>query len=338
MKMQFVQPQLARPWDEKRDVELLNNVAYTIEPKLDGHRVAVIRHAGGVLLLSRRNKQVQHIEWLEGWALNLPVGTYLDGELVAQPGTSSHNVHSLRASGADQLSYVAFDLLWHEGHCLISHPWARRRRFLETLDLLPHQWPPTPAVPYLIETYPHQGSVQPYSIRVAIKDAWLAAGYEGLMYKRKDAPYMPNSRSAWIKQKVSMVARVLIVGCDGQPSKWRVRPGHVGTDGVMYPDGLHTDPWIAGHVNLEYGYGPVDQLDSPPFGARLKNVPGVGLCTVAGTLGVTGTRTYLQGYVGKVATVKCWGVYLSGTLRHPSPQRYEKWDGGPVEPPVETLI
>lgn len=340
MSMSFVQPQLARAWVKRRDAHLMNMPGYTMEPKLDGHRCAIIRAANGVYLLSRRAKRIQSIAWLESWAEeNLPPGTYIDGELISPAlGDSSHNVHSLRANDPNALTYVAFDLLWDEGSPLVDMHWAKRRRALCTLTPMAFPWPLDgvlyPRRVYIIVSA-QQSDTKPASARQATFDAWLAQGYEGAIFKDIFSPYRPNSRSSWIKWKWSMYTNVMVVSADAYPSEWRVRPGHYGTDGKRYPDGLHTDPWLAGWRGLEYGYGPAMHLPIHYTG-NLKHVGDLGIFTVAGSLGVTGPPDEMAQYVGQVAKVKCWGVYESGALRHPQPVEYLDWDGRTVSPPEAT--
>lgn len=345
--MKFIEPQLARSWEARRDSRLLHEDGITIEPKLDGHRVAVIRHSGGVALASRYGKPVQDIPWLVTWAQRqLEPGTYVDGELVATGEIdSAHTVHSYRARHPELLAYVAFDLIYYGARELLQSPWSQRRWRLERLSEMAHEWPVDgqlePGHFYVIGSYSRTGSLMggcwlPPSSRNELPATWVRQGFEGVMFKDMFAPYKPRSRSAWIKKKETMMAEVIVVSCEGLPSEWRVRPGHVGTDGVLYPDGLHTDPWLAGHVNLEYGYGPLTMFQHAD-GARVKHVDGVGPCAVAGTLGVTGPKHEMAPLVGKVCKVKCWGAYPSGALRHPSPQTFRDFDGHPVQPPSSTL-
>lgn len=337
--MKFLKPQLARPWTERRDANLIDMNGFTMEPKLDGHRVAVIRHNKGVSLVSRQGKPVQQIPWLITWAQRqLKPGTYIDGELVV-PATegSSNNVSSYRAHHPARLCYVAFDILWHRGRTVHSMQWYKRRRELESISEMAFPWPKggnlRPSKFYIICTYPRE--FEHINHRTNRAQAWIDQGFEGVMYKDMFIPYKPNSRSGWIKEKTTQLVKAIVVSCDALPSEWRVRPGHKGTDGKVYPEGRHTDPWLAGHVGLEYGYGPwTGPATSRP---GFKEVPGVGKCEVAGSLGVTGPREEMAQYVGQVVTMKCWGVYPSGAVRHPSPQRYVDYDGDFYDQPDPTV-
>jgi hypothetical protein len=322
---------------------LIQTPGFSMEPKIDGHRCAVIRTSKGVYLASRTGKPIQRIPWLETWAKRqLEPGTYVDGELVAT-GASSNSVSSLRAHQPELLAYVAFDLLWVDGRDVSDELWHRRRTRLEGLSTMAHTWPThgdlQPGHFYIIASRAWS-DVRPNIDREATRDVWLRQGFEGVMFKDMFKEYKPNSRSGWIKWKWSMTADVVIVGCEAKPSEWRVRPGAYGTDGKLYPEGRHTEPWLAGHVGLEYGYGPAGKA-MPDVITRQsmhwRDVPGIGPCVVVGSLGVTGPHEDMKKFVGKVAHCKCWGVYDSLALRHPSPQEYRDWDGVPVVPPEPTL-
>lgn len=341
MSMTFVKPQLARAWTERRDFGLIGTAGYTMEPKLDGHRCAVIRTPKKVYLVSRRGKPIQKIPWLIEWAEeHLWPGTYIDGELVAATnGASSHDVHSLRARDPSALAYVAFDILYDKGESLIQRRWARRRAALCMAASAAEAWPAHGDLQrskfYIISSHLFT-DVKPLSVRKATLEMWLKQGFEGAVFKDSFAPYKPNSRSAWIKWKWSMYADVVVVSADALPSEWRVRPGHIGTDGQFYPDGQHTQPWLDGWIGLEYGYGPAGYLPLH-MQSGLKNVPMIGLFYVAGSLGVTGPPDEMKQYIGKIAKTKCWGVYDTGALRHPQAEEFRDWDGRPVLPPEPTL-
>lgn len=342
MAMKFVKPQLARKWTKRRDENLIDTPGYTMEPKLDGHRCAIVVTTKQVILISRQGNVMQPNKWLETWVRrHIHPGTYIDGELVsANRGDSSHNVGSLRARNPDQLAFVAFDVLYVGGKDIQHKGWNFRRRMLEMLTELAHPWPLDgqlePGNFYIIESR-RWSDTTPAIGRAATRDAWLKQGFEGVVFKDMFSQYKPNSRSTWIKWKWSMKTDVIIVSCDARPSEWRVRPGHRGTDGVLYPEGRHTDPWLAGHVGLEYGFGPVSQIPGT-HAKRLLNVPGVGLCMIAGSLGVTGPEEEMEKYVGQVARVKCWGAYDSGALRHPQPLEYREYKVGAIFPPPKPTL
>jgi len=95
-------------------------------------------------------------------------------------------------------TYVAFDLLWADGHPLCALPYAERRRRLSDLDLDGVSWR-TPAH--------REGD------GAALLAASAQQDLEGIVAKRLDSPYEPGRRSgAWIKIKNHGAQDVVIGG------------------------------------------------------------------------------------------------------------------------------
>ena len=85
------------------------------------------------------------------------------------------------------VTYVAFDLLWLDGHSTFALPYEERRTLLEQLELEGPSWR-TPAY--------HRGD------GAALLEASKEQGLEGIVAKRLDCPYEPGRRSSgWIKVK-----------------------------------------------------------------------------------------------------------------------------------------
>jgi bifunctional non-homologous end joining protein LigD len=96
------------------------------------------------------------------------------------------------------VAYVAFDLLWLEGHSTLSLPYTDRRRLLAELDLNGPSWR-APAH--------REGDGK------ALLEASRAQGLEGIVAKRLDSPYEPGRRSpCWIKIKNRPSEDVVIGG------------------------------------------------------------------------------------------------------------------------------
>jgi bifunctional non-homologous end joining protein LigD len=85
------------------------------------------------------------------------------------------------------VTYVAFDLLWLDGHSLCELSYEERRERLEELELDGPSWR-TPAY--------HRGQ------GAALLEASREQGLEGIVAKRLDSTYQPGRRSsAWVKVK-----------------------------------------------------------------------------------------------------------------------------------------
>ena len=180
------------------------------EPKLDGYRVIVSVDAKGVRLRSRRDLELAAVfPRVTAELRQQAQGTVLDGELVAfdATGRPSFNVMQNRVhlkapqdiAAADRtvaVVFFCFDLLFFGGVDLRRLPYSERRRLL-TQCLLP-----SPLVQL----------VHAQEDGVALQDAALAAGFEGVMAKRKLAAYESGKRSpSWLKVK-PMLSGEFVVG------------------------------------------------------------------------------------------------------------------------------
>lgn len=289
---EFLRPQLAKGSHKGKNV--LENIAgssqWVGEMKLDGHRMLV----SSTCAWSRIGKDIARMDHIQN---ECPVGTLLDGEILPKSGSEgSDRVSNLRADDPTALGFVAFDILYHEGQYVGYMPWSKRRAILESVieDSMEHIT--------LSQLYPMSEWTTEQLMDIASD-----RGHEGIMLKKVNEPYAPNSRSAWVKHKFTDTHDVVIVDCDAKPSEWRVRPGEVGTDGKLYPEGLHTDPWRLGYVGLNYGF--YDQQ---------------GTLRIVGSLGETGPREDMEQYVGRVAEIKAYGQYPTGALRHPVLERWRE--------------
>jgi bifunctional non-homologous end joining protein LigD len=106
---------------------------WTYEIKLDGFRMEAVRTESGVVLYSRRRKNMT-AEFREiAKALEyLPAGTIIDGEVTAldEHGIPRFNLLQNFRSGSAHLMYFAFDILSHKGRDLTRLPLSERRSVL----------------------------------------------------------------------------------------------------------------------------------------------------------------------------------------------------------------
>ncbi|MGH2973782.1 MAG: DNA ligase D, partial [Solirubrobacterales bacterium] len=204
------------PPEEKRDpfpesvVPMLAKLAplppkdedWAAEVKWDGVR-ALAYCRPGRLELQTRNLNVVTSQYPEVRRLSRQLGArdaVLDGELVAfdEQGRPSferlqQRIHQTDSSvvrrrmKSHPVTYVLFDLLYLDGHSLMSEPYSLRRELLEELSLDGDHWQ-TPA----------------YSVGHAAELLAASAqrGLEGIVVKRLESPYAPGKRSgAWLKVK-----------------------------------------------------------------------------------------------------------------------------------------
>ena len=175
---------------------------YAFEPKMDGWR-ATVSVVGGRLQVRTRNghdvtPSVPELRPLEEAFFGASV--VLDGELVAHKGTPSSfyrlsgRMASKRPAAVEAArqrtpaSFVAFDVLWHDGE-VIDMPYTQRRELLESFELAGPAW-------CTVSSFPGAGA--------ELFAACTALGLEGLVAKRLTSPYQPGVRSKhWVKAKCS---------------------------------------------------------------------------------------------------------------------------------------
>jgi DNA ligase 1 len=195
---------LASPLEQAPD-ELGRIGDWLAEWKWDGIRAQLIRRRGEVFLWSRGEELVtERFPELALAAARLPDGCVLDGEVLAwdERGVMPFAVLQTRI-GRDKLtprivesapvSFLAYDLLEHEGHDVRALPLAERRgrlaavlaepgaRFLLSTDLPANDWRE-------LET-----------LRAQARELHV----EGVMLKRRDSAYgVGRQRGAWWKWKI----------------------------------------------------------------------------------------------------------------------------------------
>jgi bifunctional non-homologous end joining protein LigD len=212
---------------------------WAFEIKWDGVRTILFVEGGRVRAQSRNDLDVT-----TAFPELADIGGFLgmttcviDGEVVAlgedgRPSFSrlQHRMHitnqreARRRATADPVSFVAFDLLYVDGHLLLEESYDKRRARLESLHLTG-------------QTFTTTDSFRDVSGQ-DILDAATANGLEGVVAKRLDAPYRPGRRTPdWVKVKSFRTQEVVIGGwTDGRGE----REGGLGALllGIPGPDGL----------------------------------------------------------------------------------------------------
>jgi bifunctional non-homologous end joining protein LigD len=190
----------------------LNHPDWMWEPKLDGYRVLAFIDGERVSLRSRRGLELapafpRLAAELGKQAMN---GTVLDGEIVAfdAGGRPSFNALQNRvqlktprelaaADDSAPVVFYCFDLPYFAGVDLRKAEYRDRRRYLSQCLL------PSPLVQL----------VHAQEDGVALHEAALASGFEGVIGKRKDSRYESGRRSAtWLKVKPTRSAEFVVGG------------------------------------------------------------------------------------------------------------------------------
>jgi bifunctional non-homologous end joining protein LigD len=189
-----------------------SDARWRYEPKLDGYRVIASVQGAQVRLSSRRGLDLTaFFPELTAELAAQPAGQMLlDGEIVALDagGRPSFNALQNRAqlkSAAEiaaaqrdsPVVLVCFDLLHLAGLNLRGAPYRDRHRYLAQC-LMPS--------PHLQLVHVSEDAGQLYG-------AALQSGFEGIIAKRADSPYLPGKRSgAWLKFKAAQTAEFVIGG------------------------------------------------------------------------------------------------------------------------------
>ena len=163
---------------------------WIFERKFDGIRLLTFRQGASVRLYSR-NRLPQNIPPLADAIARLPVGeVILDGEITWD-----------RSGG-----YHVFDVLWLDGRNLTSLPLDERRALLAALPLTPPL--------QRVEAIDH-----PKPWELACREGW-----EGVIAKRRDAPYEHRRSKLWLKMKCE-TTHDFVVGGFTEPLGARVGLG-----------------------------------------------------------------------------------------------------------------
>jgi len=178
--------------------EPFSREGWLFEPKFDGERCLAVCSAGRVHLYSRNRKPLDgaYPELIEPLARQ-PAGSFVaDGEIVAFEGELTSfsrlqqrmQIRIPRQALASQIPvfYYLFDLLYLDEEDLRNKPLAARKRLLETKFRF--------ADPLRFTTHRETAGEAYYA--EACKKGW-----EGLIAKRADSPYVSGRSRDWLKFK-----------------------------------------------------------------------------------------------------------------------------------------
>ena len=192
------QPDWVPPMLATLTQEPFTRAGWVFERKLDGERVIAYRRGDDVRLLSRNRKVISaaYPELVDALAAQSANDLIVDGEVVAFDGATTsfsklqrrmqvRDTEQARRSGV-AVYYYLFDILWADGRDLTSHPLLERKRILR-------------------ETIRFGGRLRFTSHRARFGERYLdeacRRGWEGLIAKRVDAPYVGRRSTDWLKLK-----------------------------------------------------------------------------------------------------------------------------------------
>ena len=192
-----LKPMLATLVDEP-----FNDEQWQFELKLDGYRSLAYVNNGKADLRSRNNNPFNKKfgpvhEALTQWKINAVV----DGEIVVlnEQGVPDFNsIQQWERKKEGQLVYYVFDLLWLDGLDIMQEPLYIRQEVLR--QVIPENG--------IIRFSDHIDAIGKDFFEIARQN-----NLEGIIAKRKDAPYIPDSRSkTWLKIKTEERHEAIICG------------------------------------------------------------------------------------------------------------------------------
>jgi bifunctional non-homologous end joining protein LigD len=186
---------------------------WAYEMKWDGMRAILVVEGGRVRATSRQgNDATGRFPELQGLGRALgSTEVVLDGEIVTLDAAGRPSFERLQPrmqAGSDRAVrqlvethpavVMLFDVLWLDGHATTDLPYLERRRLLEGLALSGPAWQTPPATV--------GGGAQ-------VMEAARALGFEGIVIKRADSPYLPGRRSDhWRKCKIECRQELVVGG------------------------------------------------------------------------------------------------------------------------------
>ncbi len=185
---------------------------WIFERKLDGIRCITIRTGADVHLLSRNDLSLnaRYPELAEALAAEACDRFAVDGEVVAFDGAQTSFARlAQRARRHVPVFLYVFDVLWLEGHDVRRLPLRIRKRLLRrALDFHgPVRWTP------------YRNRDGEALFREACRTGW-----EGLIAKRADSPYVTTRSRDWLKLKCDQ-GQELVIGGFTAPRGSRVEFG-----------------------------------------------------------------------------------------------------------------
>ena len=228
------------------------------EFKWDGIRALAYVEGGRVRLQSRTGEDITP-RYPEVHAMGRALGSaevILDGEVVALDENGRPSFEEIqqrmgltveneirRKMKAVPVTYMAFDLLWRDGHSVMDQPYVERRKALAQLKLSGASWQTPP--------FEKGGGA-------SMQEASMKAGLEGVVAKRLDSRYEAGRRSGvWQKVKNHNRQELVIGGwLDGEGK----RRGHPGALLVGYYDG--SELVYAGKVGTGFTDRTLDELNA----------------------------------------------------------------------------
>jgi bifunctional non-homologous end joining protein LigD len=192
--------------------ERFSDPSWIYERKLDGIRCIAIRTGKTVTLLSRNDisQNARYPELVEALEKEQCDRFVIDGEVVAFDGSQTSFARlAQRAHHYVPVFYYVFDILWLDGHDVRKLPLRARKRLLKSALQFhgPVRWTQ------------HRNRDGEQFFKEACRKGW-----EGLVAKRADSPYVTTRSRDWLKFKCEH-GQEFVIGGFTEPRGSRVEFG-----------------------------------------------------------------------------------------------------------------
>ena len=254
-------PEWVEPMKAVLTEERFSDPGWVFERKLDGLRCLAFKDGGRVRMLSRNrlsfNERFPDIA--AALARDRADGFVVDGEIVAfARGKSTFETLQQRGERRAQLYLYLFDVLYADGRDVGGLPWRERKSLLR--GLLAFDGP--------IRLTQHRNREGERLYREACRKGW-----EGLIAKRADAPYVHGRSKHWLKFKCGF-EQELVIGGFTAPRGSRtdlgaLLVGHYEDGALRYAGKVGTGFTRATLRDLAAKLGPLERGDSP-FAERIR--------------------------------------------------------------------
>jgi len=193
-----------------------------LECKLDGVRVLAVVQGTDVTLYSRNGKQFENFPQIaqaiedNRKALRLPSHTsysfVLDGEIVGESFQKlMKQAHRKSDAVTDGMVYHVFDIIpldsFVEGHYN-----AQQHKRIEMLERVRAKLPADSPIQIMNGLDVDLDTAEGHDIMQRYAEAAVAGGFEGIMIKSMDAPYLCKRTDYWMKWKPTITVDLKIVG------------------------------------------------------------------------------------------------------------------------------
>jgi len=192
-----------------------------LECKLDGVRVLAVVQGTDVTLYSRNGKQfenfpqiAQAIEEHRKAFFNIPHGGrfVLDGEIVGESFQKlMKQAHRKSDAVTDGMVYHVFDIIPFDSF-LEGHYNAQQYKRIEMLERVRALLPETGPIQIMNGLDVDLDTAQGHDIMQRYAEAAVEGGFEGIMIKSMDAPYLCKRTDYWMKWKPTITVDLNIVG------------------------------------------------------------------------------------------------------------------------------